>query len=80
MIILLSIYILSIIGAILSIRYDDGLFGNKPYTVFLVFCPGVNTGLVILELFVLLGCLFDIIADCNLDEKFYKLIRLERKL
>lgn len=77
--VLTIIYVASVIGSILSIRYDDNLFSSKPWTVFLVFCPGANTGLVILELFVLLGCIFDIIACCNLDEKFYKLIRLGRK-
>lgn len=46
---------------------------------FQYFVQGANTGLVILELFVLLGCIFDIIACCNLDEKFYKLIRLGRE-
>lgn len=76
--ILIIIYIVSVIGAILTIRYDD-LFNSKPGTIFLVFCPGTNTGLVILELFVLLECLFDIIAQCDLDMKFYKLIRLGRK-
>lgn len=75
MIILLSIYIISIIGAILSIRYDDDSFDEKPWTLFLVFCPVVNTGLVILELIILL----DIVMHLNLDEKFYKLIRLGRK-
>ena len=78
MIVLIIIYIVSVIGAILTIRYDD-LFNSKPWTIFLVFCPGTNTGLVILELFVLLGCLFDIIAQYDLDMKFYKLIRLGRK-
>lgn len=78
MIILLSIYIISIIGTILSIRYDDALFSNKPWTICLVFCPIINTGLVVIELFVLLGRLFDIITCYNLDEKFYKLIRLGR--
>ena len=72
---LIIIYIASIIGAILSIRYDDDFFDEKPWTLFLVFCPVVNTGLVILELIILL----DIVMHLNLDEKFYKLIRLGRK-
>lgn len=72
---LIIIYIASIIGAILSIRYDDDSFDEKPWTLFLVFCPVVNTGLVILELIILL----DIVMHLNLDEKFYKLIRLGRK-
>lgn len=79
MIILIIIYIASIIGAILSIRYDDDFFDKKPWTLFLVFCPGTNTLLSILELFFRLSLLFDIITQWDLDEKFYKLIRLGRK-
>ena len=77
--IILVIYIVSIIGTILSIRYDDIMFNKKPWTLFLVFCPGVNTLLSILELFFQLLSLFDIIKQLDLDEKFYKLIRLGRK-
>lgn len=77
--IILVIYIVSIIGTILSIRYDDIMFNKKPWTLFLVFCPGVNTLLSILELFFQLLSLFDIITQLDLDEKFYKLIRLGRK-
>lgn len=79
MITLIIIYIVSIIGAILSIRYDDEFFDDKPWTLFLVFCPVVNTGLIILELIVQLLFLLGIVIDLNLDEKFYKLIRLGRK-
>ena len=79
MIILIIIYIASIIGAILSIRYDDDFFDKKPWTLFLVFCPGTNTLLSILELFFRLSLLFDIITQWDLDEKFYKLIMLGRK-
>lgn len=79
MITLIIIYIASIIGAIISIRYDDGLFDKKPCTLFLVFCPVVNTGLFILELIIQLSLLLDIVIHLNLDEKFYKLIRLGRK-
>lgn len=78
MITLIIIYIASIIGAIISIRYDDDLFDKKPWTLFLVFCPVVNTGLFILELIIQLS-LLDIVIHLNLDEKFYKLIRLGRK-
>ena len=76
---LIIIYIASIIGAILSIRYDDEFFDDKPWTLFLVFCPVVNTGLIILELIVQLLFLLGIVIHLNLDEKFYKLIRLGRK-
>lgn len=79
MITLIIIYIVSIIGAILSIRYDDEFFDEKPWTLFLVFCPVVNTGLIILELIVQLLFLLGIVIHLNLDEKFYKLIRLGRK-
>lgn len=79
MIILVIIYIVSIIGAILTIRYDDIIFDKKPWTLFLVFCPGTNTLLSILELFFLLSVLFDTITQWDLDEKFYRLIRLGRK-
>lgn len=80
MITLIIIYIASIIGAIISIRYDDDLFDKKPWTLFLVFCPVVNTGLFILELIIQLSLLLlDIVIHLNLDEKFYKLIRLGRK-
>lgn len=76
---LIIIYIASIIGAIISIRYDDEFFDEKPWTLFLVFCPVVNTGLIILELIVQLLFLLGIVIHLNLDEKFYKLIRLGRK-
>ena len=80
MITLIIIYIASIIGAIISIRYDDDLFDEKPWTLFLVFCPVVNTGLFILELIIQLSLLLlDIVIHLNLDKKFYKLIRLGRK-
>lgn len=76
---LIIIYIASVIGAIISIRYDDELFDDKPWTLFLVFCPVVNTSLIILELIVQLLLLLGIVIYLNLDEKFYKLIRLGRK-
>lgn len=76
---LIIIYIASIIGTIISIRYDDDFFDKKPWTLFLVFCPVVNTGIIILELIIQLSLLLDIVIHLNLDEKFYKLIRLGRK-
>lgn len=76
---LIIIYIASIIGAIISIRYDDEFFDEKPWALFLVFCPVVNTGLIILELIVQLLFLLGKVIHLNLDEKFYKLIRLGRK-
>lgn len=43
MIILIIIYIISIIGAILSIRYDQAIFDEDSWTIFLVFYPVVNS-------------------------------------
>ena len=45
MTILIIIYIVSIIGAILSIRYDQAIFDENSWTIFLVFCPIVNSGI-----------------------------------
>jgi hypothetical protein len=59
---IVSIYIISIIGAVLSIRYDQAIFDEDSWTIFLVFCPGTNTLLSILELFFLLSVLFDTIT------------------
>lgn len=73
---LIIIYIVSVIGAILSIRYDDDFFDKKPWTLFLVFCPVVNTSIIILELIIQLTLLWNIVIHLNLDEKFYKLIKL----
>lgn len=67
---LIIIYIASIIGAIISIRYDNDFFDEKPWTLFLVFCPVVNTGLIILELIVQLLFLLGIVTHLNLDENF----------
>ena len=74
-----SIYVISIIGAYLSIRYDDRCFDEKPWTLFLLFCPVVNTLLCIIEILFLIIELIDRIKNLNLDEKVYKLIRLGRK-
>ena len=66
MIILIIIYIISIIGAILSIRYDQAIFDEDSWTIFLVFCPIVNSGI----------CLMDFlpISLSYLNKKLYNLI------
>ena len=71
----LGIYIISVIGVILSIRYDDIIFNNKNGSIFLSFCPIINTILLFAELVILMGY---IIARLDLDLKFYKAIRFGR--
>lgn len=75
----LLIYVISIIGAILSIRYDDDLFSEKPWTLTIILCPLVNTILCFIEIFYIIGILAYKIADLELDKKIYELIRLGRK-
>ena len=69
MIILLTIYIISLIGTVISIRYDRALFDEDSYTVFLVFCPLVNSGICFIEIIDLLP-----ISLSYLNEKLYNLI------
>ena len=69
MVILIIIYIISLIGAILAIRYDEGLFDENSWTVFLVFCPVVNSGVCLIEIFDFLP-----ISLSYLNEKLYNLI------
>lgn len=65
MIILIIIYIISIIGTILSIRYDQAIFDEDSWTVFLVFCPIVNSGICFIEIMYFLP---------YLNKKLYNLI------
>ena len=74
----LGIYIISVLGVILSIRYDDIIFNKKNGSIFLSFCPIINTVLLFAELVILMGLLYDIIARLDLDSKFYKAIRFGR--
>lgn len=76
---IVGIYIISMIGVILSIRYDNKFFIEKQGTLVVVFCPVINTIICLLELFCVLGVLADKIADLELNQKFYELIRLRRK-
>lgn len=50
MVILIIVYIISIIGAVLSIRYDQAIFDEDSWTIFLVFCPVVNSGICFIEI------------------------------
>ena len=69
MIILIIIYIISIIGAILSIRYDQAIFDEDSWTIFLVFCPVVNSIISIVEMLTLVSN-----SSKFLNEKLYNLI------
>ena len=69
MIILLTIYIISLIGTVISIRYDRALFDENSYTVFVVFCPLVNSGICFIEIIDLLP-----ISLSYLNKKLYNLI------
>ena len=76
---IVGIYVISMMGVILSIRYDNKFFIEKQGTLVVVFCPVINTIICLLELFCVLGVLADKIDDLELDKKFYELIRLGRK-
>ena len=69
MIILIIIYIISIIGAILSIRYDQAIFDEDSWTILLVFCPVVNSIICFMEIIDFLP-----ISLSYLNKKLYKLI------
>ena len=76
---IVGIYIISMIGVILSIRYDDKFFIKKQETLVVVFFPVINTIICLLELWCVFGTLENKITDLELDKKFYELIRLGRK-
>lgn len=69
MIISIIIYIISIIGAILSIRYDQAIFNEDSWTIFLVFCPIVNSGICLIVIMDFLPIILS-----YLNKKLYNLI------
>lgn len=68
MIILIIIYILSIIGAILTIRYDS-YFNKDSWILFILFCPVVNSIISIVEMLTFVSN-----SSKFLNEKLYNLI------
>lgn len=72
--IILVIYIVSVIGAILAIRYDQAIFDEDSWTIFLVFCPIVNSGVCFIEIMDFLP-----ISLSYLNRKLYNLITYKRK-
>ena len=68
MIILIIIYIISIIGAILTIRYDS-YFNKDSWILFILFCPVVNSIICFMEITDFLP-----ISLSYLNKKLYNLI------
>lgn len=71
--IILVIYIISVIGAILTIRYDS-YFNKDSNVLFIVFCPIVNSVVSIIDLFA-----YILYSSEILNKKLYKLIKYKRK-
>lgn len=72
MVILIAIYIISVIGAILTIRYDS-YFNEDSNVLFIVFCPIVNSVVSIIQL---LACI--IYHSETLNKKLYRLITYKK--
>lgn len=73
MIVLIVIYIISLIGAVLSIRYDKAMFDEDSWTIFLVFCPIVNSGICFIEIMDFLP-----ISLSYFNKKLYNLITYKK--
>ena len=70
MTILIIIYIVSIIGVILSVRYDQAIaIDENSWTIFLVFCPIVNSSICFMEIMDFLP-----ISLSYFNKKLYNLI------
>lgn len=69
---ILIIYIVSVIGAILTIRYDS-YFNEDSFVLFIVFCPLVNSVISIIELFAYISY-----SSGILNKKLYKLITYKK--
>lgn len=78
MVILIIIYIISIIGAILSIRYDQAIFDEDSWTIFLVFCPALNSVVAVYELGKFLSYINDRFLS-KFNKPLIKLIKYKRK-
>lgn len=72
MIILIIIYIISVIGAILTVRYDS-YFDEESYVLVVVFFPVVNSVICIIELLACIAC-----STEALNKKLYKLITYKK--
>lgn len=70
--IILVIYIISVIGAVLTIRYDS-YFDEDNNVLFIVFCPIANSVISIIEL---LACI--IYYSGPLNKKLYRLVTYKK--
>lgn len=70
--IILVIYIISVIGAILTIRYDS-YFNKDSNVLFIVFCPIVNSVVIIIDLFA-----YIVYNSEKLNKKLYRLITYKK--
>lgn len=70
--IILVIYIISVIGAILTIRYDS-YFNKDSNVLFIVFCPIVNSVVSIIDLFA-----YTVYYSEKLNKKLYRLITYKK--
>lgn len=70
--IILVIYIISVIGAILTIRYDS-YFNKDSNVLFIVFCPIVNSVVSIIDLFA-----YIVYNSEKLNKKLYRLITYKK--
>ena len=73
MVVLIIIYIISLIGTVISIRYDKAMFDEDSWTIFLVFCPVVNSGICFIEITDFLP-----ISLSYLNKKLYNLITYKK--
>ena len=69
---IIIIYIVSVIGAILTIRYDS-YFNEDSFVLFIVFCPLVNSVISIIELFA-----YILYSSEILNKKLYRLITYKK--
>ena len=70
--IILVIYIISVIGAILTIRYDS-YFNKDSNVLFIVFCPIVNSVVIIIDLFT-----YIVYNSEKLNKELYRLITYKK--
>lgn len=70
--IILVLYIISVIGAILTIRYDS-YFNKDSNVLFIVFCPIVNSVVSIIDLFA-----YIVYNSEKLNKKLYRLITYKK--
>lgn len=74
----LAIYIISVIGAILYIRYDSYYDEEYEGVLLLVLCPAINSIVAICRLYTFLACISDRYLP-KFNKYLIKLIKYKRK-